>query len=44
MLKFFSMGVHSESRDLLIFFFWGGEISANISDTVQNRYIVTVED
>ena len=33
------MGVHSGSRDLLKF--W--EISANISETVQDRDIVTME-
>ena len=40
MLKFCSMGVHSGSRDLLKF--W--EISANISETVQDKHIVTMED
>jgi len=40
MLKFCRMGVHLRSRDLLKF--W--EISAKISETVQNRDIVAVED
>jgi len=40
MLKFCSTGVHLGSRDLLEF--W--EISANISETVQDRDIVTVEN
>jgi len=35
--EFCSLGVHSESRDLLKF----SEISANISETVQHRDIVT---
>jgi len=39
MLKFCSMGVRLRSRDLLKF--W--EISASISETVQDRHIVTVE-
>jgi len=34
------MGVHSMSRDLLKF--W--EISANISETVQDKNAVTMED
>jgi len=34
------MGMHSGSHDLLKF--W--EIGANISETVQNRDIVTMED
>jgi len=40
MLKFCSMGVHLGSRDLLKF----GKISANISETVQDGHIVTMED
>jgi len=40
MLQFFSMGVHSALRDLLKF--W--EVSANISEMVQDRDIVTMED
>jgi len=40
MLKFCSMGVHLGSGDFLKF--W--EISANISQTVQDRDIVTMED
>ena len=40
MLKFCSIGVHLRSRDLLKF--W--EMSANISETVQDRHIVTMED
>jgi len=40
MLKFCGMDVYSGSRDLLKF----GEISANISETVQDEDIVTVED
>jgi len=39
-LQFCSMGMHSGSRDLLNF--W--EISANISEMVQDRDIVTIED
>ena len=39
MLKFCSIEVHLRSRDLLKF--W--EISANISKTVQDRHIVTME-
>ena len=39
-LKFCSMGVHLGSRDLLKFC----EISANISETVQDRHVVTVWD
>jgi len=35
MLKFCSMGVHLRSRDLLEF----RKISANISETVQDRHI-----
>jgi len=38
MLTFCSVGVHLRSRDLLKFL----EISANISETVQDRHIVTV--
>jgi len=38
MLKFCSMEVHLNSRDHLKF--W--EISANISETVQDRHIVTI--
>ena len=40
MLKFRSTGVHSGLRDLLKFL----EIGANISETVQDRHIVTMED
>jgi len=40
MLKFCSMGVHLGSRDLLKI--W--EISANVSEMVQDRDIVTMED
>jgi len=40
MLKFCSVEVRSESRDLLKF--W--EISANVSETVQDRHVVTMED
>jgi len=40
MLKFCSMGVHLGSGDLLQF--W--EISANISETVPDRHIVTMKD
>ena len=43
MLKFCSMarmGMHLRSRDLLKF----GEISANISETVQDRDIVTMNN
>ena len=40
MLKFRHMGVHSGSSDLLQF----QEIIANISETVQDRYIVKMED
>jgi len=38
--KVLQYGVHSGSCDLLKF--W--EISANISETVQDRHIVTMED
>jgi len=40
MLKLCNMGVHLRSRDLLKF--W--EISVNISETMQDRHIVTMED
>ena len=39
-VKVLQYGVHSGSRDLLKF--W--EISAIISETLQNRHIVTMED
>ena len=39
-LQFCSIGMHSGSRDLLNFL----EISANISEMVQDRDIVTIED
>jgi len=39
MLKFCIMGVHLTSHDFLKF--W--EISANISEAVQDRHIVTME-
>jgi len=39
MLMFCSMGVHLMSRDLLKFC----EISANISETVQGRHIITIK-
>jgi len=39
-VKVLQFGVHAGSRNLLKF--W--EISANISETVQDRDIVTVED
>ena len=40
MSKFHNMGVCSGSRDLLKI--W--EISANISETVRDRYVVTMKD
>ena len=43
MLKFCSMGVHLGSRDLLKFWKISGGGSATISETVQDRHIVTME-
>jgi len=40
MLKFCSIGMHSGSSDYLKFL----EVSANISETVQDRHTVTMED